>query len=90
MENVLSARDPSLTDENDWEEFALTDVKVHLPGKLRYANILSASATNPVNVTGLLELVEEEQQPLGMSVIPYSARRVRFSCLLRLSLLPYC
>ncbi|OAX81166.1 hypothetical protein ACJ72_04493 [Emergomyces africanus] len=64
IENVLAARDPTLNDENDWEEFALTDVKVLVPGKTRYANILSASADNPVRVTGQLEIVEEEQEEL--------------------------
>ncbi|OJD15961.1 hypothetical protein AJ78_03830 [Emergomyces pasteurianus Ep9510] len=64
IENVLAVRDASLNDENDWEEFALTDVKVLVPGKARYANILSASADNPVRVTGQLEIVEEEQEQL--------------------------
>ncbi|KKZ68782.1 hypothetical protein EMCG_00995 [[Emmonsia] crescens] len=64
IENVLAARDASLNDENDWEEFALTDVKVLVPGKTRYANILSASADNPVRVIGQLEIVEEEQEEL--------------------------
>ena len=65
IETLLSSRDPAITDENDWEEFALTDVKVHMPGKARYANLLSASEDNPVCVTGQLELVEEDQQSLG-------------------------
>jgi hypothetical protein len=65
IENLLSPRDPAITEENDWEEFALSDVKVHLPGKARYANLLYASKDNPVCVTGQLELVEEDQEPLG-------------------------
>lgn len=65
IENVLTTRDPSLTDENDWEEFSLTDVKVRLPGKSRYANILSASPDFSVTVTGQLEIVEEDQEHLG-------------------------
>ncbi|OAT12486.1 hypothetical protein BDBG_07820 [Blastomyces gilchristii SLH14081] len=64
IENVLAARNASLNDENDWEEFALTDVKVLVPGKTRYANVLSASADNPVRVTGQLEVVEKEQEEL--------------------------
>ncbi|EEH40432.2 hypothetical protein PAAG_02487 [Paracoccidioides lutzii Pb01] len=64
IENVLAARDSSLKDENDWEEFALTDVKVLVPGKARYANVLTASPENPVRVTGQLEIVEEEQEDL--------------------------
>ena len=65
IENVLAAKDPSVTDENDWEEFCLTDVKARLPGKSRYANILSASPDFPVTVTGQLEIVEEDQEHLG-------------------------
>lgn len=65
IENLLSPRDPTITEENDWEEFALTDVKVHIPGKARYANLLSASEDNPVCVTGQLELVEKDQESLG-------------------------
>ncbi|PGH02279.1 hypothetical protein GX51_04719 [Blastomyces parvus] len=64
IENVLAARNASLNDENDWEEFALTDVKVLVPGKTRYANVLSASADNPVRVTGQLDVVEEDQEEL--------------------------
>ncbi|KLJ09535.1 hypothetical protein EMPG_15061 [Blastomyces silverae] len=64
IENVLAARNAYLNDENDWEEFALTDVKVLVPGKTRYANVLSASADNPVRVTGQLEVVEGDQEEL--------------------------
>jgi hypothetical protein len=66
IEDVLAPRDPSLTDENDWEEFALSDVKVRLPGKSRYANLLLASPDCPVAVTGQLERVEESQEHLSM------------------------
>lgn len=65
-ENVLVIRDPSLEDENDWEEFSLVDVKVNLPNKTRYANILTASEDNPLDVSGRLEEVEDEQIDLGM------------------------
>lgn len=68
-ENVLAARDPSLVDENDWEEFSLTDVKVLIPGKSRYANLLTASPENPVQVVGTLDEVEEGQESLGMYAI---------------------
>jgi hypothetical protein len=34
----------SITDENDWCEFSLTDVKVLKPGKMLYANLLDATA----------------------------------------------
>lgn len=69
IESVLAAKDPALTDENDWEEFTLTDVKVLIPGKTRYANILSASVDNPLSVVGQLDLVDEDQESLGMSDI---------------------
>ncbi|KAM0091657.1 hypothetical protein ACP6JD_004912 [Aspergillus fumigatus] len=63
-DSVLAARDPSLTDENDWEEFSLSEVRVLVPGKSRYANLLTASPSNPVQVTGCLDEVEEEQESL--------------------------
>ncbi|KAL2821576.1 hypothetical protein BJX63DRAFT_220166 [Aspergillus granulosus] len=63
-ESVLAARDPSLTDENDWEEFSLSEVRILVPGKSRYANLLAATPENPVQVTGCLEEVEEEQEKL--------------------------
>jgi hypothetical protein len=66
-ENVLVIRDPSLNDENDWEEFSLVDVKVNLPNKSRYANVLTASEDNPLEVSGRLEEVEDSQRHLGMS-----------------------
>ncbi|KAF9884596.1 hypothetical protein FE257_001418 [Aspergillus nanangensis] len=61
---VLASRDPSLADENDWEEFSLSEVRVLVPGKSRYANLLAASEDNPVQVTGCLDEVEEEQESL--------------------------
>ncbi|KAL2829991.1 hypothetical protein BDW59DRAFT_29226 [Aspergillus cavernicola] len=63
-DSVLAARDPSLVDENDWEEFSLSEVRILVPGKSRYANLLSATPENPVQVTGCLEEVEEEQEGL--------------------------
>ncbi|KAJ0425487.1 hypothetical protein BJY00DRAFT_298545 [Aspergillus carlsbadensis] len=63
-DSVLAARDPSLTDENDWEEFSLSEVRILVPGKSRYANLLTATPENPVQVTGCLDEVEEEQEKL--------------------------
>ncbi|KAL5051810.1 hypothetical protein BDW71DRAFT_578 [Aspergillus fruticulosus] len=63
-DRVLRARDPSLVDENDWEEFSLSEVRILVPGKSRYANLLTATPENPVQVTGCLEEVEEEQESL--------------------------
>ncbi|KAJ9257856.1 hypothetical protein DTO212C5_8793 [Paecilomyces variotii] len=74
-ENVLAARDPSIDDENDWQEFSLTDVKVLIPGKSRYANLLTASAENPVRVTGSLDEVEEEQESLVLDE-DYLSKRI--------------
>jgi hypothetical protein len=65
-DSVLAARDPSLTDENDWEEFSLSEVRILVPGKSRYANLLTAMPENPVQVTGCLDEVEEEQEKLGV------------------------
>ncbi|KAL1953988.1 hypothetical protein VTO42DRAFT_1874 [Malbranchea cinnamomea] len=75
IENVLKARDPTLTDENDWEEFSLTDVRVQIPGKSRYANLLSASDEYPVTVIGRLEIVEEDQESLVLDN-NYRSKRV--------------
>ncbi|KAL5343061.1 hypothetical protein BJX70DRAFT_206767 [Aspergillus crustosus] len=63
-DSVLAGRDPSLVDENDWEEFSLSEVRILVPGKSRYANLLTATPENPVQVTGCLEEVEEEQESL--------------------------
>ncbi|OKL61478.1 hypothetical protein UA08_03498 [Talaromyces atroroseus] len=63
-DQVLKPRDPSLEDENEWEEFGLTDVKILIPGKSRYANLLATSPENPVRVIGSLNEVEEEQRHL--------------------------
>ena len=69
-DSILAARDPSLDDENDWEEFSLTDARILIPGKSRYANILTACEDNPVQVTGCLDEVEEEQESLGTPPLP--------------------
>jgi hypothetical protein len=63
-EHVLAARDPTLVDENDWEEFGLTDVKIYTQGKPRFANLLSANEENPVRVSGVLDELEEDQEHL--------------------------
>jgi hypothetical protein len=68
-ETVLPPIDPSITDENDWWEFNLTEVKVLRPGKMLYANLLDASEDNPVQVIGCLEL-KKNQERLGACSIP--------------------
>lgn len=65
-ETVLAPIDPSLTDENDWWEFDLSEVKVLRPGKMLYANLLDASDQNPVQVIGCLEQLRKEQEHLGV------------------------
>jgi hypothetical protein len=68
-EQVLKTRDPSVDDENEWEEFSLIDVKVLIPGKSRYANLLATSLEHPVRVLGCLDEIEEEQAHLGMFTV---------------------
>lgn len=65
-ETVLAPTNPSVTDENDWWEFSLTDVKVLKPGKMLYANLLDATEQNPVQVIGCLEPLHEDQEHLGV------------------------
>lgn len=77
-ETVLPPIDPSITDENDWWEFELTDVKVLRPGKMLYANVLDASDDNPVQVIGCLEL-KKNQAHLGAYSITRDAYRTRLS-----------
>ncbi|KAL5362719.1 hypothetical protein BJX96DRAFT_154457 [Aspergillus floccosus] len=74
-DSVLAPRDPSLVDENDWEEFSLSEVRVLVPGKSRYANLLAASEDNPVQVTGCLDEVEEEQESLVLDP-DYLSKRI--------------
>ncbi|KKK19328.1 hypothetical protein P175DRAFT_0426382 [Aspergillus ochraceoroseus IBT 24754] len=74
-DSVLAPRDPSLTDENDWEEFSLSEVRILLPGKSRYASLLTATPENPVQVTGCLEEVEEEQESLVLDP-DYLSKRI--------------
>ncbi|KGO74431.1 hypothetical protein PITC_019640 [Penicillium italicum] len=66
-ETVLAPTDPSITDENDWWEFGLTEVKVLKPGKMLYANLLDATERNPVQVIGCLEPLREDQEHLVLN-----------------------
>ncbi|EPS32508.1 hypothetical protein PDE_07468 [Penicillium oxalicum 114-2] len=59
-DTVLPPINPSITDENDWPDFDLVDVKVLRPGKMLYANLLDATEQNPVQVIGCLELREDQ------------------------------
>ncbi|KAF3385183.1 hypothetical protein F1880_002596 [Penicillium rolfsii] len=63
-DTVLRPIDPSITDENEWPDFDLVDVKVLRPGKMLYANLLDATERNPVQVIGSLELREDQNHLL--------------------------
>ncbi|GLI72595.1 hypothetical protein PoHVEF18_000774 [Penicillium ochrochloron] len=63
-DTVLRPIDPSITDENEWPDFDLVDVKVLRPGKMLYANLLDATERNPVQVIGCLELREHQNHLL--------------------------
>lgn len=77
-ETVLPPIDPSISDENDWWEFSLFDVKVLRPGKHLYANLLDATEENPVQVIGELDLTPE-QEHLGVYTMTLIVRRVTSS-----------
>lgn len=64
-ELVLAHRDPTIEDENDWEEFILKDVKIYYQGKSRLASLLAATEEAPVCVTGVLQRLDEDQEHLG-------------------------
>lgn len=76
-ETVLAPTDASLTDENDWWEFGLTEVKVMKPGKKHYANLLDATEQNPVQVIGSLEQLPETHQHLCTYQFSYSSLSTR-------------
>ncbi|KAJ5874268.1 uncharacterized protein N7529_002698 [Penicillium soppii] len=76
-ETVLAPTDPSITDENDWWEFGLTEVKVLKPGKMLYANLLEATEQNPVQVIGCLEKLPETHEHLGSYQLSYRSLSTR-------------
>lgn len=76
-ETVLAPTDPSITDENDWWEFGLTEVKVLKPGKMLYANLLEATEKNPVQVIGCLEELPETHEHLCTYRFSYSSLSTR-------------
>lgn len=67
-DTVLRPIDPSITDENDWPDFDLVDVKVLRPGKMLYANLLDATEQNPVQVIGCLELRGDQNNLRAYSI----------------------
>ena len=58
---ILKPRDPSIEDENEWEQFQLSNVEVRNSTTNELSNLLLADAHNPLCVTGRLENVEPEQ-----------------------------
>lgn len=72
-DTVLAPLDPSISDENEWPEFELSDVKVLRPGKMLYANLLEASEQTPVQVIGCLELKKNQEQLRASVFQPHSA-----------------
>jgi hypothetical protein len=76
-ETVLAPIDPSITDENDWWEFGLTEVKVLKPGKMLYANLLEATEQNPVQVIGCLEKLPDTHEHLGLYRFSYRSLSAR-------------
>ncbi|KAI5304377.1 hypothetical protein KEM56_006562 [Ascosphaera pollenicola] len=61
VESILAPRDPSILDENDWEEFTLSDVQVYHADRKRYACILSASEDRPLVAIGKLKVLKEQR-----------------------------
>lgn len=60
-EEVLKPIDPSIADENQWEEYQLSNVEVHdANGSL--TSLLNADDSSPVTVTGILGTLEPEQR----------------------------
>jgi len=57
---ILKPRDPSITSENDWPEFQLINVEVK-EKKGHHVNLLLASNTMPMTVTGNLVLDKTQQ-----------------------------
>ena len=65
---ILAPRDPSLDHRSDdWPEFELKDVRVHLPeDPSQLASLLEAAAHYPLTVTGYLEPLSNAQAHLQL------------------------
>ncbi|KAK8154488.1 hypothetical protein IWX90DRAFT_391220 [Phyllosticta citrichinensis] len=61
---VLRPRDPSITNENDWEEFILENAKVHDDETKSLTTLLHTDNLSPVTVVGRLKPVASEQAHL--------------------------
>ena len=61
---ILRPRDPSIEDDNEWEQFQLSHVEVRNTTTNGFSNLLLADAHNPLCVTGRLANVEPEQAHL--------------------------
>ncbi|KAK3686665.1 hypothetical protein LTR37_019596 [Vermiconidia calcicola] len=56
---ILAPRDPSITDDNEWPIFRLSDAAICLRHTSDPASLLLASEQNPLTVTGKLKLVPD-------------------------------
>jgi len=60
---ILKPRSPTITDENEWPEFTLTNVDCHdSQGEL--VSLLDADEKNPLTVTGKLVPLPKSQSHL--------------------------
>ena len=64
--DILAARDPALeNNSDDWPEFELKDVRVHIPGDAsQLTSLLDAAAHYPLTLTGHLEPLSKDQTHL--------------------------
>lgn len=60
---ILKAKDPSIHDDNDWPEFPLTNVTV-FDDSATVVSLLDASESNPITLTGRLDLLPQSQSHL--------------------------
>ncbi|EKG15623.1 hypothetical protein MPH_07058 [Macrophomina phaseolina MS6] len=67
---VLKPHDPSLTDENDWEEFQLASAEVRDAATDEPTSLLDADAASPVTVIGRLEPLPRDQSHLLAASAP--------------------
>ncbi|KAL9079567.1 MAG: hypothetical protein Q9157_001564 [Trypethelium eluteriae] len=59
--DILKPKDPTITNDNDWPEFLLTNAEVHHGQTGELVPLLHADEHAPVNITGKLEGVDKSQ-----------------------------
>ncbi|KAL9096969.1 MAG: hypothetical protein Q9165_000933 [Trypethelium subeluteriae] len=59
--DILKPKDPTLTNDNDWPEFLLTNARVYHGTTGEIVPLLHADEHAPVNITGKLEGVDKSQ-----------------------------